>query len=221
MPHSDALFAAIAARLQAHARAAPADARTPGAAASHAAVALLLRAPTGSRRGDGLEVLLIRRAERAGDSWSGHIALPGGRMELADVDDRATAAREACEEVGVDVAAHGRWLGALDVVRPAGRAPRITVAPHVFAVGGDAEITANEEVAAAFWVPLRELNDPSAVTEYLYGAGDDEPRRLPAIRCRGALVWGLTHRVLRQFLDRVDAALGAEAIRIPRNDDPK
>src|SRR6476620_6054892 len=29
----------------------------------------------------GLEVLFIRRAERHGDPWSGHMAFPGGRRE--------------------------------------------------------------------------------------------------------------------------------------------
>ena len=46
-------------------------------------------------------VLLIRRAERAGDPWSGHMALPGGRYEPKDPDLLGTALRETVEEVGV------------------------------------------------------------------------------------------------------------------------
>src|SRR5512138_157863 len=46
-------------------------------------------------------VLLIRRAERPGDPWSGHMALPGGRRESGDADLVATAIREAAEELGL------------------------------------------------------------------------------------------------------------------------
>ena len=46
-----------------------------------AAVALvLLEGP------QGLEILLIKRAERGDDPWSGQIALPGGRYDAGDRD---------------------------------------------------------------------------------------------------------------------------------------
>jgi 8-oxo-dGTP pyrophosphatase MutT (NUDIX family) len=47
----------------------------------------------------GLEALLIERAERSGDPWSGHMALPGGHLEERDVDLGAAAERETLEEV--------------------------------------------------------------------------------------------------------------------------
>ncbi|MBA3258253.1 MAG: NUDIX domain-containing protein, partial [Gemmatimonadales bacterium] len=48
-------------------------------------------------------VLLIRRAERTGDPWSGHMALPGGRRDSEDSDLIATAIRETAEEVGLQL----------------------------------------------------------------------------------------------------------------------
>ena len=54
------------------------------------------------RHGDP-EVLLIKRAARAGDRWTSHIALPGGKMEPDDADDRATSIRETMEETGLEL----------------------------------------------------------------------------------------------------------------------
>ena len=49
------------------------------------------------------EVLLIKRAARPGDRWTSHIALPGGKRDSSDSDDRATSARETREETGVEL----------------------------------------------------------------------------------------------------------------------
>lgn len=49
------------------------------------------------------EVLFIKRAARKGDRWTGHIALPGGKRDPIDQDDRAVSARETQEETGMDL----------------------------------------------------------------------------------------------------------------------
>ena len=41
------------------------------------------------------EILLMRRAQREGDRWSGQIGLPGGHAEDFDEDLVATARRES------------------------------------------------------------------------------------------------------------------------------
>lgn len=162
---------------------------------ARAAVALLLRPSA-----DGLELLLIQRAERAGDPWSGHMALPGGREQASDESPVHTAARETREEVGIDVEAGGRLLGALEPVWPqSSRAPGILVRPFVFSVPADSEPVPNEEVAAALWIPLDELRGPGAVTEHLLEM-EGARYRFPAIGTRGYVIWGLTHRILSDFL---------------------
>ncbi|HEX2188559.1 MAG TPA: CoA pyrophosphatase, partial [Longimicrobiaceae bacterium] len=160
-----------------------------------ASVALVLR-PAGPE----LELLLIKRAERAGDPWSGHMALPGGRSDPADADAAATAVRETREEVGIDLAGRGARLGSLDDLAPLGGAPRIVVAPFVFAAAGGTVATPNHEVEAAVWIPVRELAHPDAATEYLLETVTGDPRRFPAIGTRGYVIWGMTHRILDDFL---------------------
>jgi len=41
----------------------------------------------------GLSVLMIKRADREGDPWSGHMAFPGGRKDRGDSNTLVTAKR--------------------------------------------------------------------------------------------------------------------------------
>lgn len=174
-----------------------------------AAVALVLRPAA-----EGPELLLIRRAEREGDPWSGHMALPGGREQAEDADPTDTAARETHEEVGIDLHAGGRLLGPLEPVWPqSSRAPRILVRPFVFWVPAGTETETNEEVDEAVWVPVEELRHPGAVTEHLLEIEGLGPLRFPAFGTRGYVIWGLTHRILTTFLElyaRADVARAGE-----------
>ena len=49
------------------------------------------------------ECIFIKRAARSGDRWTSHVALPGGKRDPEDADDKATAIRETMEEVGIDL----------------------------------------------------------------------------------------------------------------------
>src|SRR5687767_5021478 len=89
------------------------DDPAPGAAEIlQAAVALVVRA------GEQLDVLLIKRAKRDGDPWSGHMALPGGRRDASDESLLDTAVRETEEETGVELQSRVVHLGRLEEVRP-------------------------------------------------------------------------------------------------------
>jgi 8-oxo-dGTP pyrophosphatase MutT (NUDIX family) len=179
------------------------DARTPvrtvGEPVRRAAVALILRA--GSM--DALELLFIKRATFAGDPWSGQIALPGGREESGDASLIDTAMRETWEETAVDLRQHGHLLGALDDLEPrTPLLPPIAISPFVFALGADSELVLSPEVADAFWVPLATLQDPRAARETVIHLATG-PRAFPSFEHRGHIIWGLTERVLRQFLEIV------------------
>lgn len=170
-----------------------------------AAVALVLRAVDLRGGGDDasgpgeLELLLIKRADYEGDPWSGHVALPGGRHEPDDASLEATAVRETREELALDLARAGTLLGTLDEIYPRTPVlPPIVVRPYVFATEGDAPLHPSREVAAAFWVPLRCLRDPTCAAEATVLVRGEE-RRVPSFRHGEHVIWGLTERILRQL----------------------
>ncbi len=163
-----------------------------------AAVALILRESA------ELEMLLIKRATYAGDPWSGHVALPGGRAEEGDATLRDTAVRETREETGLDLALHGRLLGELDELHPRTPVlPPIIISPFVFSLGGEARLVTSPEVAEAFWVPVDALRAPGVAQEIelMLATG---PRRVTSLRHGEHTIWGLTEHILRQFFSLLD-----------------
>jgi 8-oxo-dGTP pyrophosphatase MutT (NUDIX family) len=166
-----------------------------------AAILLALRA-----RPDGEpELLMIKRAEAENDPWSGHIACPGGRMEPGDGDLTVTAVRETLEETGVDIARDGRLIGQLDDISPrTPYLPPIVIRPYVALVRAEVEIVPSDEVAEAFWVPLSVLRTPAAWGMAMVSVRGRE-QEVSVFKHGEFTVWGLTERVLRQFLDYVGA----------------
>ena len=171
-----------------------------------AAVALVLRGGF-----EGPELLVIKRSEAEHDHWSGHMALPGGRVEPEDENLLATAARETFEEVGLDLGAGGEALARLGTVKPQSPyAPRVSVTPFVFvappayhAADGSKGLRLSGEVAAAFWVPVDELKKGgrSAVFRMAFAGVE---REWPAYPSQHGLIWGITERILTEFLSLVD-----------------
>jgi len=161
-----------------------------------AAVSLVLRG------NDHLELLLIKRARSERDPWSGHMALPGGRRDPGDADLLETAIRETREETGVDLVSEGVHLGRLDQVAPASvRLPSLVIAPFVFGAPAGAEArVASREIDQVHWVKLDHLREPStrgSVDIPLPGG----LRAFPCFNVVGDVVWGLTYRILTQFLE--------------------
>ena len=164
-----------------------------------AAVLLALR-PTV----EGLELLFIKRAEYAGDPWSGQVAFPGGRHEPQDATLQDTALRETWEETGVDAARDGVVLGTLDELWPRTPVlPPIVVRPYVAVVAPDVPLALSDEVAAAFWAPLDLLRHPDATFEATVVVQGAE-RQVPALRHAEYTIWGMTERIFRNFLLLLD-----------------
>lgn len=193
----DTRLAALRDRLAPAAAAADADRD----ARRQAAVAAILR----ERSDHDLELLLIRRADRDGDVWSGHVALPGGRREPADADLVETAMRETREEVELDLE-HAALLGALPRLEPMSpQLPPISVQPFVWRVDAGAAPMTSAEVAAVAWVTIDHLRDEASRIEYRMLAPDGAERVFPAIHVGGAVpLWGMTHRIVESLLDVLD-----------------
>lgn len=200
-PSSDPRVAAIAAALsrpQQHrgGRSAAEPPEPPAGPAARASVALVVRPVP-----DDLELLVIKRATRSEDPWSGHMALPGGRRDPGDGSARITAERETEEEVGIDLADNGLLLGRLSPVWPGSGAPAIIVCPFVYSVPSNTRVTTNYEVAAAYWIGLEHLISPDSATEYLHRVAGGPELRFPAIAYESHVIWGLTHHIMTEFLE--------------------
>ncbi|MCE2803272.1 MAG: CoA pyrophosphatase [Gemmatimonadota bacterium] len=164
-----------------------------------AAVAVILRPSLAS----GAELLLIRRADREGDPWSGQIGLPGGRVDPTDPSLEATAIRETHEEVGIDLARSGEILGVLDELRPrTPHLPPIIVRPFVAVVHEAVELRPNREVAEARWVSLDALLTPSARVRTEV-AVRGMTFHVEAFQHEEFIVWGMTERILTGFAERL------------------
>ncbi len=167
-----------------------------------AAVAVVLH----GRSVEDARVLLVRRALKVGDPWSGHMALPGGRRAPGDVDLLATALRETHEEVGIELARR-HSLGALPpvfTVAPARQAPLLgvlpmVVRPYVLVLDEPAQCALSAEVTAVRWVSLQTLIDPARRTTRPWRfLGVRWPA--PAWDLDGDIVWGLTYQMLTTLM---------------------
>lgn len=172
-------------------RRAPATVLSEGA--HRAAVAVIVADPADPA------LLVVKRRERVGDPWSGHAALPGGFASANDATLEDTAAREAWEETGLEIARLGPALGRLDDVLPRSvELPRVIVTPVVFAIDSRLPVSASSEVERAAWVRIADLYH----ARHRGTLGLDvrgERRVFTAIHVDGLSIWGLTERILSQL----------------------
>ena len=145
-------------------------------------------------------ILLIRRAEREGDSWSGHWSFPGGRRDPEDPDLLHTALRELEEECGIRLpreAVHADLPYAI-ARRRVGRF--LVVAPFVFQVPRQlATVLDPVEAAGSRWVPVRDILDfAQHCLRSVPGLPDE--MRYPSIDLDGLPLWGFTYRLITHWL---------------------
>lgn len=170
----------------------------PRAATTWAAVALLLQPQQ-----DDLHLLFIHRAHHPQDPWSGHMAFPGGRKDPDDPDLFVTIQRETQEEVGIDLKTHGEYLGRLAAVQAMarGRPIDMNVTPFVYLVSPEAQPAPDPiEVQDILWIPLAIMQQDDMESVVPRPLPDGGTITVPALVYGGKTIWGLTYRVLQNFL---------------------
>jgi 8-oxo-dGTP pyrophosphatase MutT (NUDIX family) len=156
---------------------------------ANAAVALLLQVA-----GQDLRALLVKRAVNPIDSWSGHMALPGGKRDVEDRDLKETVIREVLEEININVHDRCRFLGVLSAQRSK-RRPELIILPFVIILEQEPSIKVNEkEVEKFIWVSLKELAQNERVVTINFV-------KRPAYIINKDIIWGITYRILREFIN--------------------
>ncbi|MEU8156942.1 CoA pyrophosphatase [Micromonospora sp. NPDC048986] len=164
---------------------------TPAEGGRESAVLVLL----GEQPGAGPDVLVLQRAATL-RNHAGQPAFPGGAADPEDADVRATALREANEEVGLDPASvtvlaelPKLWIPVSDFV----------VTPVLAWWHDPHPVHPREpaEVAHVARLPVSELVDPANRLLVRHPSGWIGP----AFSARGMLVWGFTAGVLATLLE--------------------
>jgi 8-oxo-dGTP pyrophosphatase MutT (NUDIX family) len=164
------------------------------------AVAMILKVIAGE-----LHIVMIKRAEREGDPWSGHMAFPGGRMDPDDPNGYAVAVRETEEEIGLCLGQQDPCIGRLSDItaRPRLGGLGMIVTPYVFRLDRAVRFTPNYEVAEVVWVPLEFLLDTDNRQEMVWqrkGVGIS----MPCYFYEGRRIWGLSLLMLDELMDLVE-----------------
>lgn len=149
--------------------------------------------------GEGLHVLLTRRSD-ALPQHKGQISFPGGGQHPDDPDLLATALRECKEEVGLrpdDVEIVGELDDTVTVTSNFVVAPFVGFIPYPYSFRVNPA-----EIIELIPVSLSLLSDPSRFKEERW---DRDGAKVPVYfyMIGSHVIWGLTARILKQFLEAV------------------
>ena len=146
-----------------------------------------------------LNVLLMKRREDK-TAHSGQVSFPGGSYEQSDADLKATALREAQEEVGI-VSSEVDILGALTPLYIP--VCNFNVYPYVgYALQRPVYNLSHNEVSYTIEVPLDLLlhADRKTVTDVISPAVPDVIRQVRAYKLEdGTIIWGATAMIISEL----------------------
>ncbi len=141
-------------------------------------------------------IALILRPEYEG-VHSGQIALPGGKVEMQDLNFTHTALRETQEEIGVQATT-------VEVIKTL---TKVYIPPSNFWVHPFLGFTnkkpdfilQKEEVAQIIEVPLHDLLDDTNVSSQKLSTSYAENIEVPSFKLNGYVVWGATAMMLSEL----------------------
>ncbi len=137
------------------------------------------------RQGD--RALLIRRKMFDGDPWAGHIAFPGGHVHNNETIEQGLL-REVLEEVSLEFS-ESQIKGKMEPFHPF-RVPEMMVYPMIIDTDSFSRARKGPEVEDIKIVDLRN-----------YVESRHPENGFPALNYEGWLVWGLTYRIIRSYLE--------------------
>lgn len=163
-------------------------------ARTRAAVAMILREVTCD-----LELLFIERATDERDPWSGHLAFPGGKVELGEQAQHA-AERETQEEIGLDLGCE-HYLGRMSDIVGANLPVRVSC--FVYGVGASVQPVVSAEVSDVFWIKLSDILRPERhqMTTVSFSGKSLEVPSIVLPRSDKPVLWGITYRLVIQLLE--------------------
>ncbi len=142
-------------------------------------------------------ILFARRSEQVAHH-RGQISFPGGIVETWDGSRLEAALRECQEEIGLPPEAV-EILGTLDDTET--RATSFVITPFVGLVREPVTWRPDgTEIVQVLEVPLAGLLDPACYRVELWERGG-EVNPVYFYEYQGAVIWGATARILKQFLD--------------------
>ncbi|SFF92832.1 NUDIX domain-containing protein [Halopelagius inordinatus] len=147
-------------------------------------------------RDDEDHVLFTKRADHLGEH-PGQMSFPGGGREPSDDSLRATALREADEEIGLR-ASEVDFFGRLDDIRTV---TDYSVTPFVARIPDRTYDPDEREVAEIVALAESDLTDYSNYESEHRDHPHYGPIRLHFFRADGYTVWGATARMLVQLLE--------------------
>jgi len=153
--------------------------------------------------GNTWKLLFIKRTHHIYDRHSGQIAFPGGRADINDPSLKATALREAQEEIGVnpqDVEILGKSCSITTVTD-------YEVSPYVSLIPWPYELLlSTDEVEKTILIPIDWLADPAHHHTKSWVSPFGPGVELPVVffnEFEGEILWGVTAQIVVEFLDLI------------------
>lgn len=154
-----------------------------------------------------LSFLLTERSHEV-ETHKGQISFPGGVMDAEDSSLAATALRETWEEIGLperQIHLLGEFDDYLSITS-------LIVTPFIAAIDLSSPLVPNlREVAEILTVPFSDFSSDHLLRIEMRQRFDHE-EPVYFYDCHGKIVWGLTARIIRDFLGWLASTHGGEML---------
>jgi 8-oxo-dGTP pyrophosphatase MutT (NUDIX family) len=156
-------------------------------------------------------LLMIQRAIHPGDTWSGHMAFPGGKHEVNDANITETAIRECQEEIGINPESVRRFGRLSDILARPYRLQQkpMVVSPILFETTQPLHFEKNNEVAGIYWIPLAFFMQTENRQQMFWKHGGDE-MQIACYTYQGKKIWGISLIMIDEICQILNSSITAQ-----------